>query len=94
MLRYYGDGGPTTSAGLYSPQKVHLDNTNGPHYYMYICDQQSMAVRRVSRMTGIISTFAGSGVCGSGGDGLAATASGAMLDPLYIFVSGQSAYIS
>ena len=91
---YHGDGGPATSAGLFYPQQVLLDNVNAPHYYMYIADQGSYAIRRVSRLTGVISTLAGAGVYGFGGDGGAATVFGVAMDPISLFLNGQSLYFS
>ena len=67
---FSGDGGPATSASLNYPAGVALDSNGN----LYIADQYNHVVRRVTRSTGIITTYAGSaGYCGYSGDGLAAT---------------------
>ncbi|QDU80379.1 Serine/threonine-protein kinase PknD [Polystyrenella longa] len=62
---YAGDGGPATTALLNEPYEVRFD-TNGN---MYFVEMQNHLVRRVDRQTGIISTVAGCGEEGYGGDG-------------------------
>jgi sugar lactone lactonase YvrE len=64
-----GDGGPATAARLYTPSSVGLDSNGN----LYIADTNHNAVRRVSASTGIITTVAGTGSYGSGGDGGPAT---------------------
>lgn len=64
-----GDGGPATSAVFDNPVKSVLDGAGN----LYIADEGGCAVRRVDGPTGIISTFAGNGTCGSSGDGGLAT---------------------
>jgi uncharacterized protein (TIGR03437 family) len=63
-----GDGGAATSAQIYSPLGVAADSTGN----LYIADTLNNVVRRVDSK-GIITTFAGNGSAGSGGDGGAAT---------------------
>jgi len=65
---YSGDGGQAVSAQLNSPVGVALDSAGN----LYISDALNNVVRMVST-TGIISTFAGSGVQGYTGDGGPAT---------------------
>jgi sugar lactone lactonase YvrE len=65
---FRGDGGPATNAGLNHPEGICLD-TNGN---LFIVDFANMRVRKVDT-NGIISTFAGTGVIGSAGDGGLAT---------------------
>jgi sugar lactone lactonase YvrE len=65
---YSGDGGPGTQAQLYYPQAVVTDSSGN----VYISDRQNSRIRKLSR-EGIISTFAGTGVSGSAGDGGPAT---------------------
>ena len=60
-----GDGGPATSAELYSPLGVAVDSTGN----VYIADFYNERIRMVSAATGNISTIAGNGVQGYGGDG-------------------------
>jgi sugar lactone lactonase YvrE len=67
---YAGDGGPATSAQLNFPRGVALDGSGN----VYIPDLGSNRIRRVDAVTGLISTVAGTGSNGFGGDGAAATA--------------------
>ena len=61
-----GDGGPATLAQLYTPVGVILDNNGN----VYIVDQDNNKIRMVSKSTGIITTFAGTGYEGGGGWGV------------------------
>ena len=63
-----GDGGPATAARLSSPQDVAVDGDGN----IYIADTHNGLIRRVSA-DGNISTFAGVGTLGYGGDGGPAT---------------------
>ena len=63
-----GDGGPATSAQIDRPLGVATDAAGN----VYISDTNNCRIRKVSG--GVISTIAGSGVCGFGGDGGPATA--------------------
>ena len=63
-----GDGGAATSAQLYFPSGVSAD----VHGNLYIADCNNHKIRMVNS-TGIITTFAGTGVAGSSGDGGKAT---------------------
>lgn len=65
---YGGDSGPASSARLRAPEDVAL----GPNGDLYVADTGNHAVRRVARATGIITTVAGTGAPGFGGDGSAA----------------------
>ena len=60
----YGDGGMALSAELYGPGWVTKDASGN----LYIADIDASRVRKVDA-TGIISTFAGTGIGGSTGDG-------------------------
>ena len=62
---YTGDGGLATSAKLYAPSKIAVDNSGD----IYIADQGSHVVRKITVSTGIIKTLAGSGISGFSGDG-------------------------
>ena len=64
-----GDGGPAVSASLNNPTGVAIDATGN----LYIADQYNNKIRVVN-IAGLISTFAGNGTVGNGGDGGPATA--------------------
>src|SRR5581483_8617362 len=70
---YFGDGGPATSASLSAPTGITVD----PAGNLYIADYANSRIRRVDASSGIISTVAGNGFSGFGGDGGPAT--GALL---------------
>ncbi|MFZ5723956.1 MAG: RHS repeat-associated core domain-containing protein [Pseudomonadota bacterium] len=63
------DGGPATDAGLYTPSDVAFDAAGN----LYIADSSHARIRKVTP-AGIISTYAGNGTQGFGGDGGPATA--------------------
>lgn len=62
---YSGDGGLATQAQLKSPHSIQF----GPDGSLYICDIGNHVIRRVDMQTGMISTFAGTGVAGPTPDG-------------------------
>ena len=64
-----GDGGPATSASLFSPRRLTLDADEN----LYIADAGNHRVRKVNP-EGVITTVAGDGVSDFGGDGGPATA--------------------
>ncbi len=66
---YGGDGGPATSAPMYYPCGMAVDASGN----LYFADNGNNRVRKVST-SGIITTVAGNGTGGYGGDGGAATA--------------------
>ncbi len=66
-----GDGGPATAARFNYPGNVALDAAGN----LYVADSQNYRLRRVSAATGIVSTVAGDGTSGFGGDGGPASAS-------------------
>jgi sugar lactone lactonase YvrE len=68
---YAGDGLPATdpSVELNDPSAVAVD-ANGD---IYIADLSNYRIRKVDHLTGFISTIAGNGTQGFGGDGLLAT---------------------
>jgi len=63
-----GDGGTASAAELSAPAGLFVDSQDS----LYIADQGDNVVRKVAG--GIITTFAGTGVAGSSGDGGPATA--------------------
>ena len=81
---YDGDGGPATDAALCSPYKVDIDGQGN----IYIADMCNHRIRVVNASTGIISTLAGNGNSGYGGDGGPAT-SAALMFPFGIELDGQ-----
>ncbi len=90
---FSGDGGPATNASLNHPTGLTIDTAGS----VFIADADNWRVRKVTS-GGIISTVAGSGVFGSGGDGSAAVnaafsdLSGVVVDAagnLYIADSGN-----
>lgn len=62
-LGFAGDGGPATAAKLFNPLGLFLDNTNN----LYIADVFNQRIRKVDA-SGIITSVAGSGTMGYGGD--------------------------
>lgn len=61
---YSGDGGPATNATLYYPGGLNFDASGN----LFIADSYNNVVRKVNT-SGTISTFAGTGAAGYGGDG-------------------------
>lgn len=66
---YTGDGGPATKATMNEPYGVLPDRDGN----LFIVDRLNAVIRRVDAKTGRISTYAGTGVKGYGGDGGPAT---------------------
>ena len=65
---YSGDNGNALVANLYSPSGVAVDVAGN----VYIADQINNVVRKVTYSSGIITTYAGTGIAGATGDGGAA----------------------
>ena len=70
---YSGDGGPATAARLNEPRSLALWQST-----LYIADSLNDRIRAVDLRTGIITTVAGTGSAGFGGDG--GSAGGAKLN--------------
>ena len=66
---YEGDGGPAGEARLSEPFMCAFDRQGN----LYVAESANHCVRRVDGHSGIITTVAGSGVLGYGGDGGPAT---------------------
>ena len=62
---YSGDGGLALQASFNLPHELRFDKEGN----YYIADMTNHAIRRVDAKTGIITTFAGTGVAGYSGDG-------------------------
>jgi sugar lactone lactonase YvrE len=63
-----GDGGPATAAEIYPGQGIAVDNAGNLYFSNWVD-----TLRRVDAKTGIITTVAGDGYFGYGGDGGSAT---------------------
>ena len=61
-----GDGGLATTSQLDYPAAVAVDDISGD---IYIADKNNHVIRMVAKSTGIITTVAGNGMEGYGGDG-------------------------
>ncbi|MBX2906478.1 MAG: T9SS type A sorting domain-containing protein [Taibaiella sp.] len=81
MPGYSGDGGPATAASLFHPVGLVLDNWGS----IYIGDYDNHRVRKVDN-SGIITSVAGTGSPGFGGDGGLAT-SAVLNGPLSIAIN-------
>jgi sugar lactone lactonase YvrE len=65
MPGYTGDGAAATAATLNKPSGVAVDGAGN----LYIADTGNNVIRRVDAVSGIITTFAGTGTAGYSGDG-------------------------
>jgi DNA-binding beta-propeller fold protein YncE len=61
---YSGDGGPAVRARFNEPYGIAVDNAGN----VYVADRHNHCVRRVDGSSGIVTTFAGNGSSGFGGD--------------------------
>src|SRR5262249_18416892 len=64
-----GDGGPALQATFRGPKWIHVDGEGA----IYVVDTENHCVRRIDPKSGTISTVAGDGKKGDGGDGGPAT---------------------
>ena len=64
-----GDGGHAVAAGLNMPHGVAVDNPGGAPRTLYIADSANNRIRKVALDSGVITTVAGTGRPGFGGDG-------------------------
>jgi DNA-binding beta-propeller fold protein YncE len=70
MAEHGGDGGPAREARVFGARAVRV----APDGTVYILERQGSTLRMVDRVSGIITTIAGTGGRGYSGDGGAATA--------------------
>ncbi|KAL0482424.1 hypothetical protein AKO1_013045 [Acrasis kona] len=70
ITTYNGDGLLATLATLNGPRSLAIDTVNN---LVYIADYGNNMIRVVNRNNGLMTRFAGSGVCGNTGDGGPAT---------------------
>ena len=83
-LGYGGDGGPATKATMNQPYALDVAD-NGD---LYIVDRLNAVIRKVEAASGMMSTVAGTGTPGSGGDGGPATEA-ALREPNDCFLDGK-----
>src|SRR2546426_2932842 len=62
---YRGDGGPAIDASLNMPHELAFDRAGN----IYVAERDNHVIRKIDRRSGIISTVAGTGRPGFGGDG-------------------------
>lgn len=62
---YSGDGGPATHATFNQPYSLQVDGKGD----IYVVDRLNYVIRKVDSATGIVTTVAGTGGAGYGGDG-------------------------
>jgi sugar lactone lactonase YvrE len=62
---FSGDGGPATAAKLNNPAHIAFDAAGN----LYVADSGNNRIRKIAAGTNIITTVAGSGAAGTGGDG-------------------------
>jgi len=85
---YGGDGGPATSAALGAPTKL----TRAPDGSIVIADTNNHRIRKLSGST--ITTIAGNGVGGAGGDGGPATSASLTYPGDMVYDAGGNLYIA
>ncbi len=62
---YSGDGGPALAASFNEPYGIAVDRGGN----IYVADRHNHCVRRIDAGSGVVTTFAGNGEAGYGGDG-------------------------
>ena len=81
---YSGDGGPATQATFNQPYSLQVD-TNGD---VFVVDRLNYVIRKIEAGNGIITTVAGTGESGYGGDGGPATKA-QLREPNDCFLDGR-----
>lgn len=81
---FSGDGGPAAKAQISNPQGIAVDGSGN----IYFADQGNARIRAINGGTGVITTIAGNGTPGFGGDGSVGT-SAQLNIPSGIFLDGS-----
>jgi sugar lactone lactonase YvrE len=89
-LPYEGDGGLATNAALSPPGDVAIDRSGN----LFIPESDACVVRKIAAGTGILSTVAGTGICGYNGDNISATSAQLNAPTRVALDSAGSLYIS
>lgn len=87
---YSGDGGQATAAQISGPGFLYMHGSGD----LYVPDNVNHVIRKIEAATGIITTFAGNGTGGSGGDGGPATAAQFTTVNSIAFDSWGNAYVA
>ncbi|HUO59096.1 MAG TPA: NHL repeat-containing protein [Candidatus Acidoferrales bacterium] len=66
---FSGDGGPAINASFNKPQGIFIDSSGN----LFVADTSNHSVRKIAASAGTVSTVAGNGTYGSGGDNGLAT---------------------
>ncbi len=87
---FAGDGGPAVSASLKQPTGIAIDAGGN----LYIADYYNSRIRKVDASTGVITTIAGNGSVGFGGDGGPAVSANIQLPTGVAVDAGNNVYIA
>jgi len=87
---FAGDGGQAISASLKAPTGIAIDAVGN----IFIADYYNNRIRKVDISTGIITTIAGNGVVGYGGDGGPAVSANIWLPSGVAVDAGNNVYIA
>ncbi len=87
---FAGDGGPATAAMLDSPSSVAIDASGN----VFVADAHNHRIRRVDAVSGVITTFAGTGVVGTSANGTVAAAAQLDLPSALAFDRAQNLYFA